>query len=60
MKNYIGALILLIGGIILIYAGFNPSYDDNTLLGSGLVAVILGFIVHIIINRRDDTSKDLK
>ncbi len=56
MKNYIGVLILLLGAITLIYAGFNPSYDDNTLLGVGLLAVVIGFIVHIFVNK---TSKSI-
>ncbi len=51
MKNYIGVIILLLGAITLIYAGFNPSYDDNTLLGVGLLAVVIGFIVHIFVNK---------
>ncbi len=53
MKNYIGVLILLLGALTLIYSGFNPSYDDNTLLGVGLLAVVVGFIVHIFINKTD-------
>lgn len=51
MKQYLGVLVLLIGALILIYTGFNPSYDSNTLLGTGLLLVVLGYIAHIFLNR---------
>ncbi len=51
MKKYLGVLVLLIGALILIYSGFNPSYDSNTLLGTGLVLVVLGYIGYIFLNR---------
>ncbi len=58
MKNYIGTLVLLIGAGVLIYAGFNQAHDSNMLLGLGLLAVVLGFILHIVINRSSKAIED--
>lgn len=52
MVKYLGAIVLLIGALILIYAGINPSYDSNALLGVGISLTILGYLGHIFINRR--------
>lgn len=51
MKQYLGVLVLLVGALILIYSGFNPSYDSNALLGTGLLLVVLGYVAHILLNR---------
>ncbi len=40
---------------MLIYAGFNPSYDSNLFLGLGLLGVVVGFILHIVLNRTSKT-----
>lgn len=52
MVKYLGTLVLLVGALILIYAGFQPQYDGNTLLGTGIVLVIVGYLAHIVLNRR--------
>ncbi|WP_200879440.1 hypothetical protein [Porphyromonas sp. COT-239 OH1446] len=49
--KYIGICVLLLGALLLIIAGFNPS-DDNLLLGSGLALVVLGYLAHIFISKR--------
>lgn len=51
MVKYIGALILLLGAVLLIVDGLG-SQESNTLLASGLGLVVLGYIAHIILNRK--------
>lgn len=51
MAKYIGALILLIGAVLLVVDGVTAN-SSNTLLGSGLALVVLGYIAHIIISRK--------
>ncbi len=51
MAKYIGALILLIGAVLLVVDGVTAN-NSNTLLLSGLTLVVLGYIAHIIINRK--------
>ncbi len=51
LLKYLGTIVVLIGGGVLIYAGLNQSYSDNTFLGLGLALVILGFILHILLNK---------
>ena len=51
MAKYIGALILLIGAVLLIVDGVTAN-SSNTLLGSGLALVVIGYIAHIIISRK--------
>lgn len=50
--NYLGVILLLIGAAILIYLGFTGTNQSNTGLIVGLVLVILGFILHILIDRK--------
>ena len=51
MAKYIGALILLIGAVLLVVDGVTAN-SSNTLLGSGLALVVIGYIAHIIISRK--------
>lgn len=50
--KYLGVLVLLIGALLLIWAGFNPSENDNTFLGLGILLVVGGYLAHIFINRK--------
>lgn len=51
MAKYIGTLILLIGAVLLIVAGVTAQ-SSNTLLGTGLALVVIGYIVHIILSKK--------
>ena len=50
MKN-LGVIILLIGVIILAVPAINGGLS-NTILLTGLGVIILGYIGHIVINKR--------
>ncbi|MDR3250249.1 MAG: hypothetical protein LBT42_01095 [Tannerella sp.] len=47
----LGAIILLIGVAVLAIPAFTTT-RSNTVLAIGLFAVILGFILHILLNRK--------
>lgn len=51
MVKYLGAIILLIGAILLIVEGFQQA-ASNTLLWLGLSLVIVGYLVHIFLGRK--------
>ena len=50
MKS-LGAIVLLIGVGILVFFAFT-GLRSNTLLGIGLLVVILGFCVHLLVNKK--------
>ncbi|MDY6148743.1 MAG: hypothetical protein SPI35_06990 [Porphyromonas sp.] len=51
MKKYIGAILQLIGVLILAIPYFTNNSTNITLL-LGVLVVILGFALHIILGRR--------
>jgi hypothetical protein len=50
MKS-LGVVILLIGAGILVVTAFTD-LRSNTALGAGLITIIVGFIVHIVLNKK--------
>lgn len=51
MVKYLGVLLLLVGAVLLIVVGFtNP--ETNIMLGSGLALVVVGYLVHIFLNKK--------
>lgn len=50
--KYLGVLVLLIGALLLMKAGFMPSENDNLFLGLGLLLVIGGYLAHIFFSRK--------
>ncbi len=52
MVKYLGVLVLLVGALCLIYASFNPAYDNNIMLGVGITLTVAGYLLHIILGRR--------
>jgi hypothetical protein len=49
--KYLGVVVLLAGVAILAVPAFLHSVN-NTILLSGLIVIILGYLVHIALNRR--------
>lgn len=49
--KYIGALILLIGVLVLAIPAFTDSISDTSLM-IGLLLVVVGFFAHIFIGRK--------
>ena len=55
MKNLLknlGILLILIGAVILIACFFTANVNNNAITGSSLLLIIIGLIVHIIMNKR--------
>jgi hypothetical protein len=50
MKS-LGVIILLIGVGLLVFVAFT-GLRSNVMLGTGLIAVIIGFFAHIVLNKK--------
>lgn len=50
--KYLGLLLIIIGAIILILSYTFGWVDNNMLNGGALVLMIIGLIVHIIVNKK--------
>lgn len=50
--KHIGIITLLIGAAVLIYRGIIGVSQSNVMVGVGLLLVVVGFIAHIVINKR--------
>lgn len=58
--SYLGIVVLLIGAAFLIYLGINGTGQSNTGLVIGLGLVILGYILHIILDKKVNSLPDSK
>lgn len=50
--TYLGVLVQLIGAILLIYLGFTGTSQSNTGLIVGLLLVVVGFLIHILLDKK--------
>ena len=50
----LGVIMIIVGAAILvgIFATSSDALNNNTVLGSSLALVVLGVVVHIVINKR--------
>lgn len=51
IQNYLGAIVLLIGVIVIAVPAFMKSHTNTTLIVGDLL-VVIGFALHIWINKR--------
>lgn len=51
--KYLGPIILLIGTVVIAFYFFNPSSENTLLVVSG-VLMVLGLIVHVLVNKYID------
>ncbi len=51
LKN-LGLILILIGVIILIVCSLTGNVNNNAILGTSAVLVVLGLISYIVINKR--------
>ena len=51
LKN-LGILLILAGAITLIACAFTGNVNNNSILGGSVLAVVVGLITYIIINKR--------
>lgn len=52
ISNLIGILVMLVGACYLIYLGFAGAGQSNVGLVIGLVLVVVGFLLHIVLDRK--------
>lgn len=48
----LGLILILVGVVILIACSVTGNVNNNTLLGTSAVLVVLGLISYIVINKR--------
>ena len=51
LKN-LGLLLILVGAVILVACSFTGNVNNNAILGSSAVLVVVGLISYIVINKR--------
>ena len=51
LKN-LGLILVLIGSVILFACSFTGNVNNNAILGSSAVLVVVGLISYIVINKR--------
>lgn len=58
--TYLGVLVEVIGAALLIYLGFAGTGQSNTGLAIGMALVIIGFLLHIFLDRKYNSLPDSK
>ncbi|MDR0988002.1 MAG: hypothetical protein LBM06_00875 [Prevotellaceae bacterium] len=48
----LGLILVLIGAVLLIYYFFAGKADNNALLGTSAVLLIVGLVSYIVLNKR--------
>lgn len=51
LKN-LGLILVLVGAIILVVCSFTGNVNDNTILGTSAVLMVVGLISYIVINKK--------
>ena len=51
LKN-LGLILILVGAAILVACSFTGNVNNNAILGSSAVLVVVGLISYIVINKR--------
>ena len=51
LKN-LGLILVVIGAVILVACSFTGTGNNNAILGSSAVLVVVGLISYIVINKR--------
>ena len=51
LKN-LGLILVLVGVVILIACSFTGNVNNNTLLGTSAILMVLGLISYIVINKK--------
>ncbi|WP_303028435.1 hypothetical protein, partial [uncultured Bacteroides sp.] len=51
LKN-LGLILVLVGAIILVVCSFTGNVNDNAILGTSAVLMVVGLISYIVINKK--------
>lgn len=51
LKN-LGLILVIIGAVILIACYYGGNVNNNAILGTSFVLIIVGLISHIVLNKR--------
>ena len=59
LKN-LGLILILVGAVILVACSFTGNVNNNAILGTSAVLIVIGLISYILINKRIFTGKRLR
>ena len=48
----LGLILILVGAVILVICSITQNVNDNAILGTSLVLIIVGWVSYIVINKR--------
>ena len=51
LKN-LGLILILVGAVILVICSITQNVNDNAILGTSLVLIIVGWVTYMVINKR--------
>lgn len=51
LKN-LGMILIIIGAVVLIACFATGNVNNNNILGTSLVLIIVGLVAHIVLNKR--------
>ena len=51
LKN-LGLILILVGAVILVACSFTGNVNNNAILGTSAVLIVIGLISYILINKR--------
>ena len=51
LKN-LGLILILVGAVILVAGSFTGNVNNNAILGTSAVLIVIGFISYILIKKR--------
>ena len=51
LKN-LGLILIVIGAVILIACFFTGNVNNNTILGTSMLLIVVGLLAYIVINKR--------
>ena len=51
LKN-LGLILILVGAVILVAYSFTDNVNNNAILGTSAVLIVIGLISYILINKR--------
>ncbi len=51
-KRYLGALLVILGAILIVFCAFTTLKNNNGILIGAIVLMIAGFLLHIFLGKK--------
>ena len=52
LLKYLGLILILVGAVLLVACSFTGNVNNNAILGTSAVLIVIGLISYILINKR--------